>query len=380
MKKNTLLLGFAALVLTFSACSSSSKLYRKGNYYQATIEAVKKLRSKPDHVKSQDILLKAYPLAQETALRTVSNAMLANSDTKYDAMVVQYERLNRLAQEIYACPKAYELIPAPREYIAELAEAKRLAAEELYTKGVKALAFGTLEQARIAYQYFVRANEYVNGYRDVWDKIEEARYYGTMKVLVEPPILPAKYQLSADYFYDNLIVQMNKDAEGKLLHFYRPEEKSHEQLRDVNHYLVLDFNDFTVGNIKETSNTTEVKRDSVVVGTVQVEGKTYNAYNTVKAQLTVYKREVISEGILSLRIVDPNTKQVIQQRNFAGQYVWVTSWAAFKGDDRALNAQQKRLCEQQAQFQPEAQVLFLEFTKPIYDQVLPFVRSIYSRY
>ncbi len=379
-QKYSLLLLSLVLILAFSACTSPSKLYRKGNYYEATIESVKKLRSKPDHVKTQQILLQAYPLAQQTSLRLINNAMLANNDSKYDAIVLQYERLNRLAQEIYACPKAYELIPAPKEYIAELSQAKQLAAEELYGKGLKALNQGTLEQARIAYQYFTKANEYVNGYRDVWDKIEEARYYGTMKVVVERPILPAKYQLSADYFYDNLVIQMNKDAANKLLHFYTPEERNHEQLRSVNHYLVLDFNDFTVGNIKDTQKTTEVKRDSVIVGTVTIDGKTHNAYNTVKAQITVFTREVISGGILSVRIVDSNSKQVLQQRNFSGQYVWRTSWATYKGDDRAMNAEQKRLCGLQPQMQPDPQTLFLEFTKPIYNQVLPFVRSVYNRY
>jgi hypothetical protein len=94
----------------------------------------------------------------------------------------------------------------------------------------------------------------------------------------------------------------------------------------------------------------------------------------------MYRREILSGGILSLRIVDAQNNRVIQQRNFTGEYVWATNWANFKGDDRALSNEQKRLCNQQAQLPPPHQDLFIEFTKPIYTQAVQYVRSAYSRY
>ena len=150
--------------------------------------------------------------------------------------------------------------------------------------------------------------------------------------------------------------------------------------KNPHQYIVLNFEDFSVGNIRETSNTTDIKRDSVKVGTVKVEGKTYNSYNTVKAKLTTSRREISSGGILSLRILDAQNNQEVQRRNFTGSYVWNTSWANFKGDDRALTEEQKRMCNREPQTPPSQQDLFIEFTKPIYSQAVSYVRSVYSKY
>ena len=49
----------------------------------------------------------------------------------------------------------------------------------------------------------------------------------------------------------------------------------------------------------------------------------------------------------------------------------------YNGDERALNPQQKKLCNSQPQLPPPDQDLFISFTQPIYSQVLTFIRSVY---
>ena len=136
-------IGLIALLAT-TACNTAQKAYRKGDYYKATIEAIARLRSKPDDSKAQTVLLNAYPMAQKTALREIENANVRDDLDKYDIMVYQYSRLNNIANQIYACPKAFELIPRPAEYQAEISEAKKKAAELLYNLGETALSYRTL--------------------------------------------------------------------------------------------------------------------------------------------------------------------------------------------------------------------------------------------
>jgi tetratricopeptide (TPR) repeat protein len=349
-------------VTILSACSSGRNAYKRGDYYKACIESIDRLRSSPKNEKAQEVLTRAYPLAQKTALREIDNALIANEADKYDVLVFQYERLNQLATEIFNCPKAYELIPQPTEYRAELSNAKKLAAEQSYNLGVTALNVGTMEQARIAYQHFMNANRYVSGYKDVMEKIDEARFQATLRVIVQRPLTSPNYQLSADIFYNNLISALSQNSQKRFVRFYTHEEARRENMKTPDQYLVLNFEDFSIGNVRETSNTKEVKRDSVVVGTVKVEGKTYNSYNTVKARITTFRREIISGGVLSIRIIDAQSNRMLQQKNFSGQYVWYTSWASFKGDDRALTKEEKIMCNQQPQIQPQNQDLFIEFT------------------
>lgn len=380
MKKSCHLLLFSIVAFIITSCSTGQKAYKHGDYYKACLESIDRLRSKPDNKKAQDALTQAYPMAQKTALREIDNALLANTTDKFDILVDQYDRVNQLANAIYACPKAYELIPHPVEFIAELSNAKQMAAEQAYNMGVKALAYNTVEQARIGYQHFIKANGYVNGYKDVIDKIDEARYSATLRVIVQKPYTSKKYQYSADFFYVNLLAEMSKRTKNRFVRFYSEDEAADANMTNPHQYIVLNFEDFSVGNILETTNTKDVTRDSVIVGTVKVDGKTYNSYNTVKAKLTTKRQEISSGGVLSLRIIDAQNNRELQLKNFSGQYVWATEWAAFQGDDRALTAEQKKMCEKKAMLPPPQQDLFVEFTKPIYTQAVSFVQSAYSRY
>jgi hypothetical protein len=380
MKHTYQVILFIAIVCAFAACSSPKKLLNKGNYYQATIEAVHKLRSAPDKVETQNVLLQAYPLAVKMALRDIQNVSLSNNTNKYDVMVANYEQLNLLADEIYRSPKAVELISAPQEFHAELQQAKDKAAEQAYSLGMEAMSYNTLEQSRNAYLYFLKSNNYVTGYRDVINKLKESLYEATLRVIVEPPQTPARFQISADFFYSNLITDMNKTNQQQFVRFYTPQEAKNESMNRPHQYLVFDFIEFSVGNVNESKNTTEVKRDSVVVSSVVVDGKSHNAYATVKAQFTRYQREIISGGKMHVRIMDATNERVIEQRTFDGSYVWKSSWASYNGDERALTSEQKRLANSQAELPPPNQNLFVEFTKPIYSQALAYVRSAYRNY
>ncbi len=130
--------------------------------------------------------------------------------------------------------------------------------------------------------------------------------------------------------------------------------------------------------MKEKEET--VTRDSVKVGEAKVDGKVVPVYNTVKAKLTTYRKEVMSSGLLSMIVVDAKTNGVLTHRKFNGEYVWVSQWARFNGDERALDDQQIRMCKLREQQPPVPQDLFLEFTKPIYNQLIPAIKGFYQNY
>jgi hypothetical protein len=79
-------------------------------------------------------------------------------------------------------------------------------------------------------------------------------------------------------------------------------------------------------------------------------------------------------------VVDAKTNGVLTHRKFNGEYVWVNQWARFNGDDRALSDEQQRICKLREQQPPDAQNLFLEFTRPIYNQLVPAIKGFYQNY
>jgi len=377
MKKH--LLVALTVVLVATSCSTGYKAYKKGDYYKAANDAVDKLKTSSGSEKAEFVLLKTYPLAIQDALREIENAKLDNSPNNYENVVAQYERINQLAYNIYHCPAANKLIPKPTEYPKELSEAKQKAAEQVYSMGLKALDANTLMDARSAFQLFQRANNYVYGYQDVLKLIDESRFQGTLRVQFEKPVTSVKYQYSADFFSTNLLSEISKNLEKRMIKFYNYDGYGSNSTVKPHQYLVLNFEDFSIGNVYDSKNTVDLKKDSVKVGTTKVNGKDVAVYNTVTAKLNTFRREIKSGGLLSVRIYDQNN-QLIEQRNFSGQYVWYTSWSTFNGDDRALTAEQKRQCNRSPEVPPSQQTLFVEFTKPIYSQAYSYIRQFYNKY
>lgn len=380
MKRYTIYLCLISALLFATGCTSSKKVLQRGDYYKSAMMAVEQLRSSPNNKRAQEVLLQAYPLAKSNSLRIIQKSLASSTQNRYSVAADEYIALENLTEAIYHCPKALELIPGPEEFGRQLNEILPLAAEEAYSLGVNQFRLGTIESARDAYNNFVKADEYAEGYRDVKNKIEESLYAATFKVIVEKPVTPKTYQLTADFFYDNLMAKISQLSKNRFLRFYTYEEARNEGLTTPDHYLILDFQEFTTGNMAESKNTIEVKRDSVLVGTTTVNGKEHDVYGTVKASFTTNRREVVSEGILSAQIIEAVNNRILQNRNFPGKFVWINEWAGYKGDERALDEKQKKMAATEPAMPPPRQTLFVEFTKPIFDQTVSFVNSYYRKY
>ena len=101
---------------------------------------------------------------------------------------------------------------------------------------------------------------------------------------------------------------------------------------------------------------------------------------TVTAQLTTYRKEVISNGRLAMEIIDGYGNGILSSKKFTGEFVWYSEWGSYNGDERALTKQQKVICKSSEVPPPPPQDLFLEFTKPIYDQLTGNIQSYYRQF
>ncbi len=64
MTRNILLLVLSATIV-FVGCRSGKNTLEKGNYYEAVMQSVKRLRKNPDNKKAKSTLHNGYPLAQD---------------------------------------------------------------------------------------------------------------------------------------------------------------------------------------------------------------------------------------------------------------------------------------------------------------------------
>lgn len=371
----------ALLMLIMLGCSSGKKAFERGDYYEAVIKSVNRLRKDPSHSKSLEALQSAYPLAVEYYENEAQNEIASNSNFKWKNAIQSYNNINSLYEAIRQCPGCKKAVPNPKNYYAEIGPLKEKAADESYNAGIDALMRGNRNDAKKAYFNFADVQNFVPGYKDVVEYLDKAKFEATLKVILEQIPVPSRYNLSGGFFQDKVEEFLhNNYTDQTFIKFYTPEEAKLVNLSHADQIMRIQFDDFSVGNsvLKEKEET--VTKDSVKVGEAKIDGKKVPVYNTVKAKLTTYRKELISNGLLSLVVVDAKTNGILTTRKFNGEFVWVSQWARFNGDERALSDQQLKICQLKEQQPPHHQDLFLEFTKPIYNQLIPAVRGFYQNY
>ena len=371
---------FFAVVASCFGCSSGKQAFERGDYYDAVLKSINRLRRNPDHRKSMEALKQSYPLAVEWLEGDAKNQIASNSAFKWKNAVRAYEKINHLYDEINRSPGAKRVISNPKNYYSKLVEIKEKAAEESYSAGINSMIKDTRDDAKAAYYHFLDVNEFQPGYREVNDMLSESKFKATLKVVVDQIPVPTRYQLSGNFFQDQVESYLyNQLRKYEFVKFYTPEEAA--GLEQVDQHLRIQFDDFTVGQTHTVQKEETVTRDSVKIGEVELpNGAKVPAYNSVSAKLTTFKKEVISKGLLSMIVVDGAGDNVLIHRKFNGQYKWVAEWGSFNGDERALSDAQLAICKKKESSPPAPQNLFIEFTKPIYSQLTGSLQSFYRKY
>ena len=170
---------------------------------------------------------------------------------------------------------------------------------------------------------------------------------------------------------------LNKTSKREFVEFYSPEAA--KKLPYVDEILMMEFDDFVVGSTYDKDSEKEfTSKDSVKTGSATIKGQKVDVFDRVKAKLTIHRREVVSTGVLAVQIVDARTNKPKATQKFPGTYTWYTEWANYNGDGRALNQQQLEMCKRKPLMPPPPQDLFLDFTKPIYEQLKGFLNNYYK--
>jgi hypothetical protein len=376
MKKIPFSLMIVVVILT--ACSSGKKAMEKGDYFTAVEKSVQRLRSNPDNSKAADILKSSYDLAINWSQEEMDRILTLNEPYKWGSAVGLMEQVNNLCDEIRQSPAARKMIPSPKVYTSELNSARRNAAEERYAAGIAEMEMKTRESARQAFDHFNKTNNFVPGYKDVLKKLDEAKSIATLTVILEAiPVHAIKYQLSSEFFYDQVFEYLNrKFPTQEFVNFYSPKQAQSIGLKNPDMVVRIEFFDFAVGNSNHIEKEEEVKQR------VKIDSKdtTKIVYKDYVAKLKTFTDKVVSGGVLDLKIVEFNGEKLLVSDRIPGSFTWINEYAMFVGDREALSKEQNELTNNKPQSLPSGQDLFIEFTKPIYDQLTSRLNQFFRKY
>ncbi len=366
------------LSLLLGACTTGKKAFERGDYFGAVRTAVERLRSNPDHKKSLQVVEESYPFALKWAQDEIDMLLSGNQPLKWDQTIRIMQQVNDLASLIRRSPAALQIVPEPKRYVTELTMVSQRAADENYQSGMLLIGKNTRETAREAYRLFLRADELVPGYKDCSRLIPEAKMKGSLHVVVEPiPVHSATFQLSSLFFYDQIFEYLHKHyPETGFVLFYSPTAFEQAGMDHPDMVLELEFFDFVVGNQVHSENEKEVAK------TVKVNPKDTlkNETITYKAKLKTFGDRVVSGGVVDLKIISYPEKKLLVSDRIPGEFVWINEYAIFVGDKEALSKEQMELTKNRVQVPPPVQDLFVEFTKPIFQQLVSRVNSFFKNY
>lgn len=339
------------LTIILSGCGSSKKQLQKGNYDAAIDKAVKQLRKDPQDVKQINILNQSYKVANEQDNERIRFLKMEGRPNNWDEIYLVYKALSdrqslvRTVTPLNMNGRAVDFLYV--DYVPEMVNAKRKAADFYYAHGTELMKSGIKESYRQAFAEFLRAKQYVGDYEGIDNKIQEAKYLGMSRVFVS--------------IQNSSIIKFPKEFEQDLLVLDLPNlnsewvEYHNQNLNDNTQYDY--FVNVNIKNIAVSPGQT-LQRDSVIKRDVE-DGFTYvldkkgnvmrdtlgndiklKKYKTLQCALveTIQSKACRIDG--DVEVIQMNPNKVLKKDPIGAQSGFEHISSRALGDIRALNAQQ----------------------------------------
>jgi hypothetical protein len=176
------------LTVILSGCGSSKKQLEKGNYDAAIDKAVRELRRDPDDEKQIAILSQSYKVVNDLDNERIRFLKMEGRPNNWDEIYLIYKALNdrqSLVRTVTPLKSKSQTVEFPYvDYVPEMVNAKRKAAEFYFAHGTELMKTNIKENYRQAFAEFVRAKNYVGDYEGIDNKIMEAKSLGMSRVFV----------------------------------------------------------------------------------------------------------------------------------------------------------------------------------------------------
>ncbi len=367
--KHRLVYYLIILVIFIDSCSSGKSAYKHGDYFEAVLTAVQRLRQNPDHKKSREVLSLSYQPAVDFLETSAQNQIASNANFKWRSAVQNYERINQLYEEIRTSPGALRIIPNPVNKYKELTDVKAKAAEESYEAGVQAMLKNTREDAKQAYFLFKDAGAYSPDYRESIEMMNQAEYNATLRVAFE--------ELNTTRYNLGTLQPVVTGLKGQFLEFYLEQDIRNDTI-PIDQNMKIIFAGYAQGKPVIT-NYSENLTDSVKSGEKTVNGVKKTTYEKVSAKITYYDKTVTAKAEVRVIITDRKSGATLKSSAVTGSYNWQANWGHYTGDIRALNTKQRNTC-QKSETNPSDSELMKQVKAELDKNLGNELRGFYSQY
>ncbi len=215
--------GIAIFLLLLTCCRSPEKLLQKGDYDAAIDKSIKVIMKGKAKNDDKVLLDKAYKLANQRDQQRIDFLVKENRPENWEEIFQRYTALDnrqKRVQQVLPLTISGKQVNYPFiDYTSKIVEAKKNAAKYFYKAGLDQMDMNTKEGYRQAYFDFLKVRDYrPSDYPDLDNLINDARYYGISRVLIDLDAqLPMKLPGS---FYDEIRNINIADLNGNWVEYH----------------------------------------------------------------------------------------------------------------------------------------------------------------
>ncbi len=354
--------------LVLQTCSSGKAALKKGDYYDAVVESVARLRESPNSKRAKQVLTQGYPLAIDFIDTNIQNGIKADDPKKWRNAVDGYNKINFINDQIKTSLGAMKVITNPQTRFKELADAKVKAADEAYNEGINDMMKNDRNDFKEAYYDFKDVNNFQPGYKESIEMMTQAEFNATLRVAYEE-------NNNSRFNYGSF--QPTVNSLQRLFLSFKP--VAQKDTVPPQQLLRIIFNGYQQNRPYVTTRS-ENQSKQIVVGQVKgADGKMTDQLQTVNVQVTYYHKSLSASSNASVSITDPKTNAILQNLNIDGTFNWEYDWATYQGDSRALGGIAPNLIQRREAF-PNDQDLFNQSIQNLKANLSQQLRSFYSQY
>ena len=333
------------------SCNTSKRYLDKANTENSLEELVEKLNKNPASERVQKAILLLYAEIEQNHLTKIKSYAVSKHTNRWGNIISEYTALQNSFYIINKSAAAKKIIK-PLNYAFNLQETMAAAAEDYYQRAQSTIEKQGKENAKTAYNYFITADNYLPGYKDVKFRIEDAYERSVINVIIDPladngflsknGMDSNAYKFSDEYFQNKLLLDL-QDAttvNDYPIKFYTKVDAEKNNLRKdwIVSLSFIKINDPKIHSLSSSfplstqsfADQGPVSKDLLlgytaarpvyeVTGAIQTNASTFI---TIKANVKVYIKEVITGKSLSFKTIN-------------GKYGWSKSTEGYYGDSKA---------------------------------------------
>ncbi|MEA3452679.1 MAG: hypothetical protein U9Q83_12370 [Bacteroidota bacterium] len=378
MKK---LLYFSLIILFFttSACNVSLNYLKRGQYNMAVRAASKKLQRNKNKKKQLRVLEEAYPKALQKENDRIKYLHLEGKADRWDEIFHIYQNMkNRqiIVEQLYPLYlDSREIRFAHVDYDYEILQAKNKAADYYYVHAKKLMSENDKFAYRQAYNELLKAKNYNDAYKDLYDLLDEAYNKGLSHVILIA-VNSSRFTLPNDFLI-NLINFPTKDFDSPWIKYYTTDQRNGNY--DV--YANITVTSVTVSpNNRSTRNYSETKKVKdgweykLDANGNKVTDSLGNAIKVTKYKTiscTIYETRQYKQAHIegAINYVDNQTRQIISSVPIAADNTFENYYSTAKGNFDALSNETRAKLKQKSLRYPSNTSMIIDANQTMKDLI-----------